>query len=36
MDMDRFSLKKLNEKVVKERFQVTIKNRFSAVENLRG
>jgi hypothetical protein len=34
MDMDRFNLKKLNEKVVKERFQVTIKNRFSSVENL--
>jgi hypothetical protein len=34
MDMDRFNLKKLNEGKVKERYQVTIKNRFSALENL--
>jgi hypothetical protein len=35
MDMDRFNLKKLNEGEVKEQYQVTIKNRFSALENLR-
>jgi hypothetical protein len=34
MDMDRFNLKKLNEGEVKEQYQVTIKNRFSALENL--
>jgi hypothetical protein len=34
MDMDRFNLKKLNEGKVKEQYQVTIKNRFSALENL--
>jgi hypothetical protein len=34
MDMDRFNLKKLNEVEVKEQYQVTIKNRFSALENL--
>jgi hypothetical protein len=28
MDMDRFNLTKLNEAVVKERYQVTIKNNF--------
>jgi hypothetical protein len=33
--MDRFNLKKLNEGEVKEQYQVTIKNRFSALENLR-
>jgi hypothetical protein len=33
MDMDRFNLKKLNEGEVKEQYQVTIKNRFSALEN---
>jgi hypothetical protein len=33
-DMDRFNLKKLNEGEVKEQHQVTIKNRFSALENL--
>jgi hypothetical protein len=32
--MDRFSLKKLNEEEIKEQYQVTIKNRFSALENL--
>jgi uncharacterized FlaG/YvyC family protein len=34
MGMDRFNLKKLNEGEVKEQHQVTIKNRFSALENL--
>jgi hypothetical protein len=34
MDMERFNLKKLNEGEVKEQYQVTIKNRFSALENL--
>jgi hypothetical protein len=31
-DMDRFNLKKLNEGEVKEQYQVTIKNKFSALE----
>jgi hypothetical protein len=35
MDMDTFNLKKLNEGEVKEQYQATIKNRFSALENLR-
>jgi hypothetical protein len=30
MDMDRFNIKKLNEREVKEQYQVIIKNRFSA------
>jgi hypothetical protein len=34
MNMDRFNVKKLNEGEVKEQYQVTIKNRFSALENL--
>jgi hypothetical protein len=34
MDMERFNLKKLNEGEVKEQYQVTIKNKFSALENL--
>jgi hypothetical protein len=34
VDMDRFKLKKLNEGEVKEQCQVTIKNRFSALENI--
>jgi hypothetical protein len=34
MAMDRFNLKKLNEGEIKEQYQVTIKNRFSALENL--
>jgi hypothetical protein len=34
MDVDRFNLNKLNEEEVKEQDQVTIKNRFSALENL--
>jgi hypothetical protein len=36
MDMDRFNVKKLNEGEVKEQYQVTVKNRFSALENLEG
>jgi hypothetical protein len=36
MDMDRLILKKLNEGEGKEQYQVTIKNRFSALKNLRG
>jgi predicted secreted Zn-dependent protease len=32
MNMDRFNVKKLNEGEVKEQFQVTIKNRFTALE----
>jgi hypothetical protein len=35
MDMDRFNLKKLNEGEVNKWYQVRIKNRFSALENLR-
>jgi hypothetical protein len=35
MDMDRFNLKKLNEGEGREQYQVTIKNRFSALENLK-
>jgi hypothetical protein len=34
MDMDRFNLRKLHQGEVKEQYQVTIKNRFSALENL--
>jgi hypothetical protein len=34
MDMERFNLKQLNEEAVKEQYQVTIKNKFAAVENL--
>jgi hypothetical protein len=36
MDMDRFNLKKLNKGEVKKQYQVTIKKRFSALENLGG
>jgi hypothetical protein len=36
MDMDRFNLKMLNEQEVKEQYQVTIKNMFSALKSLRG
>jgi hypothetical protein len=32
--MDRVNLKKLNEGEVKEQYQVTIKKRFSPLENL--
>jgi hypothetical protein len=34
MEMDSSNLKKLNEGEVKEQYQVKIKNRFSALENL--
>jgi hypothetical protein len=34
IDMERFNLKKLNEGVVKEQYQVTIRSRFAALENL--
>jgi hypothetical protein len=34
MDMDRFNLKKLNEREFMEQYQVTSKNRSSALENL--
>jgi hypothetical protein len=35
MDVDRFNLKKLNEGELREQYQVkTVKNRFSALENL--
>jgi hypothetical protein len=33
MDMDRFNLKTLNEGEIKEQYQLTIKNRFSALED---
>jgi hypothetical protein len=36
MDMERFSLKKLKEEEVKEQCQVTITNKFAALEDLRG
>jgi hypothetical protein len=32
--VERFNLKQLNEKEVKEQYQVTIKNKFAALENL--
>jgi hypothetical protein len=34
MDVERFHLKQLNEEEVKEQCQVTIKNKFAALENL--
>jgi hypothetical protein len=34
MNVERFNLKKLNEEEVKEQYQVTIKNKFAALENL--
>jgi glycine betaine/choline ABC-type transport system substrate-binding protein len=34
MDVERFNLKQLNEEEVKEQYQVTIKNKFAAPENL--
>jgi predicted 3-demethylubiquinone-9 3-methyltransferase (glyoxalase superfamily) len=34
MDVERFNLKHLNGKEVKEKYQVTIKNRFSTLVNL--
>jgi hypothetical protein len=33
IDMDRFNLKKLNMEDVKEQYQVTIRNKFAALEN---
>jgi hypothetical protein len=33
-DMEKFNLKQLNEEEVKEQYQITIKNRFAALENL--
>jgi hypothetical protein len=34
IDMDRFNVEKLNEGDVKEQYQVTIRNKFAALENL--
>jgi DNA repair ATPase RecN len=34
VDTERFNLKKLNEGDVKEQYQVTIRNKFAALENL--
>jgi hypothetical protein len=34
MDVERFNLKQLDEEEVKEQYQVTIKNKFAALENL--
>jgi hypothetical protein len=34
MDVERFNLKQLNEEEFKEQYQVTIKNKFAALENL--
>jgi hypothetical protein len=34
MDVERFNLKQLYEEEVKEQYQVTIKNKFAALENL--
>jgi hypothetical protein len=34
MDVERFNLKQLNEEEVKEQYQVTIKNKFAALENV--
>jgi hypothetical protein len=34
IDTERFNLKKLNEGDVKEQYQVTIRNKFTALENL--
>jgi hypothetical protein len=34
MNVERFNLKQLNEEEVKEQYQVTIKNKFAALENL--
>ena len=35
-DGERFSLRKLNELGVKEKYQIEIRNRFAALENLNG
>jgi hypothetical protein len=34
MNVERFNIKQLNEEEVKEQYQVTIKNKFAALENL--
>jgi uncharacterized FlaG/YvyC family protein len=34
IDTERFNVKKLNEGDVKEQYQVTIRNKFAALENL--
>jgi hypothetical protein len=34
MDVERFNVKQLNGEKVKEQYQVTIKNKFAALENL--
>jgi hypothetical protein len=34
MDMERFHLKQLNEEEVKKQYEVTINNKFAALENL--
>jgi hypothetical protein len=34
VDVERFNLKQLNEEEVKKQYQVTIKNKFAALENL--
>jgi hypothetical protein len=36
IDTERFSVKKLNEGHLKEQYQVTITNKFAALENLEG
>jgi hypothetical protein len=36
IDTGRFNVKKLNEGDVRERYQVTIKNKLAALENLEG
>jgi hypothetical protein len=36
IDTDRFNVKKLNKGDFKEQYQVTIRNNFAALENLRG
>jgi glycine betaine/choline ABC-type transport system substrate-binding protein len=34
IDMEKFNVKKLNEGAVKDQYQVTIRNKFAALENL--
>jgi hypothetical protein len=34
MDVERYNLMQLNEEEVKEQYQVTIKNKFAALDNL--
>jgi glycine betaine/choline ABC-type transport system substrate-binding protein len=34
IDTERFDVKKLNEREVEEQYQVTIRNKFAALENL--